>query len=101
MLTFFGLTPQYRNNLFTQIHDLVFHGGGGFQHLEVYNMPIWLRKFHIQKINEHNKKQREELEKAQQAAEDFKLHQGTDRYDFSQFSQAFGGSVNPFKVLKR
>lgn len=66
MLTFFGLTPQYRNNLFTQIHDLVFHGGGGFQHLEVYNMPIWLRKFHIQKINEHNKKQREELEKAQQ-----------------------------------
>ena len=29
-------------------------------------MPIWLRKFHIQKINEHNKKQREELEKAQQ-----------------------------------
>jgi hypothetical protein len=42
-----------------------------------------------------------ELEKAQQAAEDFKLHQGTDRYDFSQFSQAFGGSVNPFKVLKR
>ena len=46
-------------------------------------------------------KKREELEKAQQAAEDFKLHQGTDRYDFSQFSQAFGGSVNPFKVLKR
>ena len=42
----------------------MFHGGGGFQHSEVYNMPIWLRTFHIKKINEHNKKQNEEMEKA-------------------------------------
>jgi hypothetical protein len=41
----------------------VYHGGGGFLHSEVYNMPIWMRKFHIQKINEFNKKQEEELEK--------------------------------------
>ena len=26
-------------------------------------MPIWLRRFHIQKINEHNKKQEEEYKK--------------------------------------
>ena len=26
-------------------------------------MPIWMRKFHIQKINEFNKKQEEELKK--------------------------------------
>ncbi len=43
----------------------MFHGGGGFQHSEVYNMPIWLRKFHINKISEWNKKQNEEMEKAQ------------------------------------
>jgi hypothetical protein len=61
VLTFFGLTPSYRNILFAQIHDLVFHGGGGFIHSEVYNMPIWLRKFHIQKINDFNKKQNEEI----------------------------------------
>ena len=35
------------------MHDLVYHGGGGFIHSEVYNMPTWLRRFHIQKINEH------------------------------------------------
>ena len=46
------------------MHDLVFHGGGGFQYYDVYNMPIWLRSFHIQKISEHNKKQNEEMEKA-------------------------------------
>ena len=28
-------------------------------------MPIWMRRYHIQKINEFNKKQNEEIEKAQ------------------------------------
>tara|TARA_R110000796_G_scaffold198323_1_gene314610 strand:+ start:460 stop:624 length:165 start_codon:yes stop_codon:yes gene_type:complete len=28
-------------------------------------MPIWMRRFHIEKINEFNKKQNEEQEKAQ------------------------------------
>jgi hypothetical protein len=43
----------------------VFHGGGGFKHSEVYNMPIWMRRYHVQKINEYNKKQNEEMEKNQ------------------------------------
>ena len=64
MSTFFGLTPSYRSIVFQQIHDLVYHGGGGFIHSEVYNMPIWLRSFHISLINETHKKQNEEIEKA-------------------------------------
>ena len=64
VLTFFGLTPNYRNEVFTQIHDLVYHGGGGFIHSEIYNMPIWMRRYHIQKINEYNKKQNEKIEEA-------------------------------------
>tara|TARA_B100001564_G_C20188282_1_gene467240 strand:+ start:199 stop:417 length:219 start_codon:yes stop_codon:yes gene_type:complete len=47
------------------VHDLVYHGGGGFIHSEVYNMPTWLRRFHIQKINEHVKKENDEIDKAQ------------------------------------
>ena len=43
----------------------MYHGGGGFIHSEVYNMPIWMRKFHIQKINEHNKNQQELIDKQQ------------------------------------
>ena len=65
MPAFFGLTSNYRQLLYTEIHDLVFHGGGGFIHSEVYNMPIWLRRYHIDRINEFNKKQQEEVEKAQ------------------------------------
>ena len=41
----------------------MYHGGGGFIHSEVYNMPIWMRRFHIQKINEFNKQQEEEIKK--------------------------------------
>ena len=38
----------------------MYHGGGGFIHSEVYNKPVWLRRYHIQKLNEYFKKQSEE-----------------------------------------
>lgn len=43
----------------------MYHGNGGFIHSEVYNMPIWMRRYHIQKINEHNEKQQELRDKQQ------------------------------------
>ena len=42
----------------------MYHGGGGFLHSEVYNMPVWMRSFHIQRINEFRKKEEEEYKKA-------------------------------------
>lgn len=48
-----------------EIHDLVYHGKGGFIYSEVYNMPIRYRKYHIQKINEHLEKLQEAQEKSQ------------------------------------
>lgn len=63
-LTFFGLTsdivPQVRANLFTQIHEIVFHGQGGYDWNTVYNMPTWLRKFTFNKLREHYEKQNEQ-----------------------------------------
>jgi hypothetical protein len=63
ILTFFGLTPEYRQNLFTQIHEIVFHGSGGYDFHTVYNMPIWLRNFTFKKLEEHYKKQQEAYDK--------------------------------------
>lgn len=66
ILAFFGLTsdlaPLARKNIFTQIHEIVFHGQGGYDWHTVYNMPIWLRKFTFKKIEEHYIKQNEEME---------------------------------------
>ena len=59
-LPFFGLTSQYKVNLFSQIHEIVFHGKGGYTWYDVNNMPIWLRRFTFQKIQEHYSKQQEQ-----------------------------------------
>jgi hypothetical protein len=56
VLTFFGLTPDYRGSLFTQIHEILFYGQGGYDYNTVYNMPVWLRQFTYKKILEHYEK---------------------------------------------
>jgi len=53
-LTFFGLTfdiaAEARAAIFQQIHQIVFHGNGGYDWHTVYNMPIWLRRFTFNEI---------------------------------------------------
>ena len=68
-LTFFGLTyniaPQARTALFTQIHQIVFHGKGGYDWHTVYNMPIWLRKFTFKQMQEHYEEEKAATENKQ------------------------------------
>lgn len=67
-LGFFGLTSNSasiaRSNLFTQIHEIVFHGKGGYDWNTIYNMPRWLRQFTFNKINEFYQKEAEASENA-------------------------------------
>ena len=56
-LAFFGLTPNHRGPIFNEIHEIVFHGQGGYDWNTVYNMPIWLRKFTFNKIKAYYDKQ--------------------------------------------
>lgn len=60
LLTFFGLTPENRGNIFRQIHEIVFHGQGGYDWETVYNMPIWLRRFTFSTIREYYENQNKE-----------------------------------------
>ena len=64
-LTFFGLTldtiTQSRVAIFTQIHEICFHGKGGYQWEEVYNMPIWLRRFTFNKIQNFYKEEQDQI----------------------------------------
>ena len=68
-LAFFGLTyniaPQARTALFTQIHQIVFHGKGGYDWHTVYNMPIWLRKFTFKQMQEHYEEEKAAAENKQ------------------------------------
>ena len=44
--------PQIRVSVFKQIHEILFHGKGGYDYASVYNMPLWLRKFTFIQIKE-------------------------------------------------
>ncbi len=61
MPTFFSLTPkqagEYRQTLFNQIHEIVFHGKGGYDWHTIYEMPIWLRNFTFKKISDFYEEQ--------------------------------------------
>ena len=63
MLGFFGLSLNYRKLLHSQIFDLIYHGNGGFTFSDVYNMPLWARKFYISKIVEFKENEKQAYEK--------------------------------------
>jgi len=76
--TFFSLThreaAEYRQNLFSQIHEIVFHGNGGYDWHTIYTMPIWLRNFTYKKIIDHF----EEKNKANSGTSTNDLEKGRD-----------------------
>lgn len=49
-------TYEYRAHFMTECFELVYHGNGGFNWTDVWNMPVPHRRFNLKKINEHLKK---------------------------------------------
>tara|TARA_R110000796_G_scaffold252218_1_gene385650 strand:+ start:836 stop:1087 length:252 start_codon:yes stop_codon:yes gene_type:complete len=47
------------------IHDIVFHGNGGFDYHTIYNMPNWLRKFTFKEIQDHFNKVNDQQKSSQ------------------------------------
>jgi hypothetical protein len=64
-LTFFGLTPKYREHIFSRVHEIVFYGQGGYDWDTVYHMPIRYRDFIYNQIRTHYEKQNKDAEKQQ------------------------------------
>jgi len=50
MLTFFGLTSKDKIQIHEGIFSMVMHGKGGWTHSELYDMPIYLRNFYMNKL---------------------------------------------------
>ena len=64
-LPFFGLTPEYRGALFNQLHDIVFHGKGGYSFGEIYEFPIWLRRYVHRSMIEFYENENKQAQKSQ------------------------------------
>lgn len=75
MFPFFGLTTEYKLGLHEEIFSLCYYGKGGFTWNEVYELPIHLRRFYIQQVSkaieEKNKAEKAEYNKAQRSAPTF------------------------------
>ena len=100
-LTFFGLTsnlaPQYRAGVFKQIHEIVFHGNGGYDWHTVYNMPLWLRKYTFNEIKEYHKKQNDRVnsQSANPGQQNLVNPDGTvNTPDFSKASEPYKGKTS-------
>ena len=61
-LRFFGLTNEYIESVYEEIFNLKHHGGWSF--IEVYNLPIQIRRWFLKRLV----KQFEDEKKAQERA---------------------------------
>ena len=64
-LAFFGLmldkAAKTRIAIFEQIHEICFHGKGGYSWETVYNMPVWLRRFTFDRIQKFYKEEQDQI----------------------------------------
>ena len=64
-LTFFGQPPSNRAAIHEELFNIAYYGNG-FNHDELYNMPVFLRKFYAQKLIDAKKKESELIKEAEQ-----------------------------------
>ena len=90
--TFFTLTSseavEYRRNIFKQIHEIVFHGKGGYTWPDVYDMPTWLRNWTFNEINNFYKEQNKRTEDARNPSNQQTLINSDGKINRKAFKQA-------------
>ena len=60
---FFGLDHNYQKSIYEQAFALKYHGNWSF--IEVYNLPVGLRDWFVQRLKDQLEHERDEIEKAQ------------------------------------
>ena len=62
---FFGQPPSNRAAIHEELFNIAYYGNG-FNHNELYNMPIPLRRFYAQKLVDAKKEESNQIKKASQ-----------------------------------
>jgi len=64
--SFFGLTAEYKRDLQDRIFQMVYYTKGGYSWSEVYfDMPVYLRNYHYQKLVDALEAEAEAVKNAQ------------------------------------
>ena len=77
--------PQIRVSIFKQIHEIVFHGKGGYDYHTIYNMPLWLRKFTFHEIDKFYQEEAESYKKQSKGSRDTNLIDPDGKVNVKQF----------------
>ena len=64
--SFFGLQPEDKPLIHEQVFQLIYFGKGGFTFDEVYNMPIYLRRFYLKRLDSQYEDEAKQVKKEQQ-----------------------------------
>jgi hypothetical protein len=62
-LDFFGQPPTNRAAIHEELFNIAYYGNG-FNHNELYNMPVPLRRFYAQKLIDAKEKEKKQYEDA-------------------------------------
>ena len=65
-LNFFGQPPENRAAIHEELFNIAYYGNG-FNHNDLYNMPVPLRRFYAEKLVEAKNKEAEQIKKASQS----------------------------------
>ena len=80
------------------IHQIVFHGKGGYDFQSVYNLPIWLRKYIYKEITDHYSEEKKQYENVKNGGKGNKTLVSPDGKintpKFAQESKAYKGKTS-------
>ena len=61
-MNFFGLTPADKNKIHEELFILAYGSSGGLPISDLYNMPVYLRRFYALKLREIKELERKQAE---------------------------------------
>lgn len=59
--TFFGLTSENKVDIHKTLFTMAYYSNGAFSFEQVYNMPVYLRTFHMKQLEETKKREAEQV----------------------------------------
>lgn len=59
--TFFGLTSENKVDIHKTLFTMAYYSNGAFDFQQVYNMPVYLRNFHMKQLEDAKKREAEQV----------------------------------------
>lgn len=66
--TFFGLTSEHKVEIHKTLFTMAYYSNGAFDFQQAYNMPVYLRTFHMKQLEEAKTKEAEAVKSAQKSS---------------------------------